>query len=361
MAIHASASVLDFYAGPKALTLLRDEGLRPDRIKVVAGAAGGPKGLVLHGLDLYLLDFFAGRTAPLFLLGASIGAWRFLSTILGAAALQRFTAAYTEQFYSRPPTPQEVSAQSRRILSGLMGHHAPAEALSHPYYRLSLLAVRGRHLVGDRRKPVLTMGLGGAVVANLAKRSALQYFFERTLFHDPRDTPPFWAMDDMPCRRVALCDANLLPATAASGAIPLLMDGVSDIPGAPVGTYWDGGIVDYHIDVDYLGGDADALVLYPHFTDRIIPGWLDKTLTWRKPRSPARDRLVVLAPSADFVAGLPLGKIPDRSDFQRFFGHDGQRLAYWRHVVEKSRLLAEAFHEATASGRIGALAKPLPC
>ena len=360
MPIRSSSPVLDIFAGQKALAILRDEGLRPERVKVMAGAAGGPKGLVLHGLDLYLLDFFARRTKPLYLVGASIGAWRFLATILGAAALERFAAAYMEQYYCRPPTPREVSAQSRRILKSLMGHHSTETALSHPFYRLSVLAVRGRHLVGDQRKAVLTLGLGGAVAANLVRRPMLQYFFERTLFYDQRDRPPYFDIDDLPCRTVPFCAANLFPAAMASGAIPLLMAGVRDIPGAAPGVYWDGGIVDYHIDIDYLGGDEDALVLYPHFSRRITPGWLDKALVWRKPKSVSQDNLVLLAPSPAFVSRLPLGKIPDRGDFKHFLGQDGERLIYWRRVVSQSRRLAEAFHEAVDSGRIGELARPLP-
>ncbi len=34
-------------AGSQALEIIRDEGLRPERVRVVAGAAGGPKWLVL--------------------------------------------------------------------------------------------------------------------------------------------------------------------------------------------------------------------------------------------------------------------------------------------------------------------------
>jgi hypothetical protein len=46
-----------------------------------------------------------------------------------------------------------------------------------------------------------------------------------------------------------------------------------DIPGAPPGAYWDGGITDYHLHLDYASAphdtndatDAPRLVLYPHF------------------------------------------------------------------------------------------------
>jgi hypothetical protein len=353
-------SALAIFAGKRALAILRDEGLRPDRVKVVAGAAGGPKGLVLNGLDHFLIDFFAQRKQPLFLLGASIGAWRFLAATLGPASLERFSNAYIDQSYLRPPAPEEVSAQSRYILKQLLGKNPPADALAHPFYRLGILAVRGRHLVGSVRKPVLGLGLGGAAAANLVKRKLLKFFFERTLFYDRRDIPPFFGMSDLPSQKVALSAENLVPAAMASGAIPLLMAGVRDIPGAAPGCYWDGGIVDYHIDIDHLGGDSDALVLFPHFSDRVIPGWLDKALTWRTPSSASRDNLVLLAPSRDFVQTLPYGKIPDRSDFKRFFRRDGQRTTYWRQAMAAGARLAEDFSRALDSGRIGEWARPLP-
>ena len=40
----------------------------------------------------------------------------------------------------------------------------------------------------------------------------------------------------------------------------------------------DGGIIDYHLHLPYHR--AQGLVLYPHFIDRIVPGWLDKALPW---------------------------------------------------------------------------------
>jgi len=83
-------------AGPKALALIRDEGLRPERIRVMAGAAGGPKWLVLYHLDRLLFSsFFKVRATPLHFIGSSIGAWRFaaLSQPDPLDALDRFRDA----------------------------------------------------------------------------------------------------------------------------------------------------------------------------------------------------------------------------------------------------------------------------
>jgi hypothetical protein len=59
----------------------------------------------------------------------------------------------------------------------------------------------------------------------------------------------------------------------ASCSIPFWLDAVHDIPGGPRGAYWDGGITDYHLHLDYRSL-APGLVLYPHFQPRWCPaGW----------------------------------------------------------------------------------------
>ncbi len=68
---------LTLRAGPDALRLLRERGLRAEDIDVMPGASGGPRWLVLAGLDRMLAgDFLRARTRPLHLIGSSIGAWR---------------------------------------------------------------------------------------------------------------------------------------------------------------------------------------------------------------------------------------------------------------------------------------------
>ena len=52
---------------------------------------------------------------------------------------------------------------------------------------------------------------------------------------------------------------------------------------------------------------------------------------------------MLLYPSKGFVASLPQGKIPDRSDFTRM-DHE-QRVKYWGECVERSKAMAEEFAE----------------
>jgi hypothetical protein len=112
--------------------------------------------------------------------------------------------------------------------------------------------------------------------------------------------------------------------------------------------HWDGGVLDYHLDLDF--GAADGLVLYPHFYDRVVPGWFDKGLRWRRGRARHFRRTLLIAPSAEFVATLPGGKIPDRRDFYAF-GH-AERERRWSAVRDASERLGDALQELLATDRL---------
>jgi len=182
------------------------------------------------------------------------------------------------------------------------------------------------------------------VWANAVSRRFLKYFFRQTLFSDGRTCPPFKHMSRSRVSHANLTGDNLKAALLASGSIPYVMQGIRNIPGAPTGTYRDGGAVDYHLDVPY-GLKGRGIVLFPHYTDRIIPGWLDKKLPWRKPSPANMADVVLVAPGPEFVARLPLGKISDRNDFYRFAGDDRGRFDYWQKVADAGRVLAEDFME----------------
>lgn len=352
---------LTLRAGPTALARIRAEGLRPEAVRVVAGAAGGPKFLVLAGLDRFLFgEWFRGRTAPLFLVGASIGAWRFAAASTGAPeSMDLLRRAYMAQTYSDQPDPAEISAMGWKILDRFLGEGEKDAILSHPSHRLSVLAVRSRPPVASARRALLLPGLTGAALANLAERRLLGWFFERVLFSDSRKVPPFAQRNGFPLHCLVLTRRNLRAALMASGSIPLVMEGVAGIPDAPPGVYRDGGVIDYHLDLPFLPRGDDGLVLFPHYTDRIIPGWLDKKLTWRRPSAANMDKVLLVAPSAELVRGLPGGRIPDRKDFHRFLGRDMDRLAVWRRAVTASERMAEEFAELLESGRIREVVRPM--
>jgi hypothetical protein len=347
-------SHISLIAGTNALAIIRDEGLKPDRIRVVTGAAGGPKWLILGSLDRAIFgSFFKNRKKPLFLLGSSIGSWRFAAACRKdpLAAIDRFEASYLDQRYSRMPTTDEVSEASWKILDEYCDDAGVIEALSHPYIRLGMLAVRSRNLFRGLSRGPLALGMVAATVTNLVNRSAMGLFFERTLFYDPREKPPFLDLKGFRIRTVPLSKANIKKAIMASGSIPMVMNGVSGIPGAPEGVYRDGGMIDYQLDIA-AEPDPSRIALYPHYTDTVIPGWLDKHLPWRRASAESMKNTLIVCPSREFIGDLPYGKIPDRNDFMKFNGRDAERIAYWNKTIAGGRVLADMFMEAVESGRI---------
>jgi len=348
-------------AGSRALAAIRERGLRAADVTIVPGAAGGPKALGLHGLDLALFGEWVPKSPrPRHLIGASIGAWRFAAACRAdpVEGLRELARLYTEQRYPPRPGAALVTRTVRDMLGALFDGREEA-ILASPGYRLHILAVRGRGLLTRDAGVRRTLGFGAAAFANLAGRRHLSHFLERTVFHDAREWPAFLgearvAGDLLPAsggapirfdafrtHAVALDRDNLREALVASAAIPLVIEAVPDIPRAPSGLYWDGGLIDYHLHLPY--SRSDGLVLYPHFTDRIVPGWLDKALPWRRARGEWLSNVVLVSPSREYLAKLPHGKLPDRSDFRRFEADWDARVACWRRAIAESARLGDEF------------------
>ncbi|MBN8488907.1 MAG: phospholipase, partial [Burkholderiales bacterium] len=286
------------------------------------------------------------------------GAWRMVAACRADAdaALVRLAEDYVAQEYphapGKPPSAATVSAVFNQTLAPHVTQAAD-ELLSHPRRRLHVFTSRGRHLLNREGRLRTPLGYGAAFVSNLASRRALGGWLERVVFSDPRDPLPL-PLHDFRSRQVALDARNLQPAVLASCSIPFWLQAVHDIPGAPAGAYWDGGITDYHLHLRYDQLVGDGLVLYPHFQPSVVPGWLDKLLKRRHRATAALDRVVLLVPSAEWVASLPGGKLPDRADFQTFGDDLPGRMRRWRSAIDASRRLADEFAEAALGGR------PLP-
>lgn len=352
-----SYSPLKLRAGAGALAQIRRDGFVPEAFSVMAGASGGPKWLVLSQLDRVLAPWILkDRVAPLFVIGSSIGAWRFacLAQSDPLAAIDRFEEAYIGQRYETKPSPREVTARSREILDVLLGDSGVREILGSPVVRLNVMTARSRLATASDARPVLLAGLAMSALANAANRKWLGWFYVRSLFSDPRDEPPFAGMSGLPLERAALTADNLDKAILATGSIPLVLEGVREIEGAAPGTYRDGGIIDYHFDEELSGGRG--LVFYPHFYGHIVPGWFDKGLKNRRGQA-SLDRTVLIHPSPEFVAGLPNSKIPDRKDFETMSNDD--RIRCWQRVVAECERLAETFAEWGERGKLEAVVEPL--
>ncbi len=356
----AAANVLVFKAGKTALAHIRDNGLCPTDISAILGASGAAKWLVLYGLDRIIFSRWLNRiNQDIFLLGTSIGAWK-----LAAAAQthpeQAFDAlkdAYISQTYKGRVTPEQVTTESLKILDLLLTSEKIREILANPRFKLGFSAVRCTGAMAMENKAALAAGMGTAFVMNLVSRNTQSLFFRRTLFHVPGLKGFPLDLDDFPTTRVTLSQENFKQALLASGSIPVVMDGIPDISGAPKGIYRDGGILDYHPAFPLCHG-GEGFILYPHFYPEITPGWFDKKLSGRRAAGTLIDRTILVAPSPEFVAGLPYGRIPDRKDFTRFHGRDEERFKAWKNVTEQSLKLGEAFLEAVDTGRIRDMVQP---
>ena len=357
-AIHVKSPALSLRAGKRALVRIREHGLQPADVGILPGAAGGPKGLGIQGLDLALFGEWLPR-APRerTLIGASIGSWRFASACLpdACAGIQRLGELYTSQRFAKGVSMAEVSRSCVKLLDELL-EGQDAAVLNNPFYRLNVVVVRSHGLLQHDHRGKLGLGLSSVIGSNLLGRSLLGRHFDRVIMHDARQTPPLATLNDFRSHFHALAETNLRHALLASGSIPMVMEAIRDIPGLEPGTYRDGGLLDYHLDLPYQG---DGVVLYPHFTDRVIPGWFDKGLPWRRGDGERLQDVLLLAPSREYLASLPHGKLPDRSDFKRYLGNDDGREHYWRKAMAESQRLGHEFLELADSGRIGERLAPL--
>ena len=349
---------LTFKAGAGALESVRQHGFDVSSVGTFAGASGGAKWLVLSQLDRAILSTIVPKlSGPIHLIGSSIGSWRFACYAQAdpLAAIERFETAYLEQTYSHKPDVHEITAKSREILGYVLGDNGVSEILENPLFRTHVMAVRSRHVMASENKFVLAGALLSAALLNAVSRSTLGWSFERALFYDPRDVPPFFDVGGFPLQRVALSAENLADAIVATGSIPLVLSGVPDIAGARPGIYRDGGVIDYHLDLPHSADER--ITLFPHFYGRIVPGWFDKKLTWRRPQAGNVDRTILISPSDEFVAALPYGKIPDRTDFSNYA--PAERVRVWKHCVSACEALADEFLEVIENDQLAARLEPL--
>lgn len=367
---------LHIYAGPKARAALAANGLQPEHIRTMPGAAGGPKGLILGRLDRFIFGEWLPRSQQAVdLVGASIGAWRMASACLNdpAAAFARLEHDYIHQHYELAPGQKRVSAEQvsesfGKNLQAFYGGRVP-EVLHHPRYRLHIVTSRGRHVLRSEHGVRTPLGYLGAFLTNTVHRKAMGAWLERVVFSSPHAAsgglcaPLPFATGDYRTRQVALSEANFNPALQASCSIPFVLKAIHNIPGAPSGAYWDGGITDYHLHLNYPGAknaiktgavraestgsdgqfDAKGLVLYPHFQKSVVPGWLDKGLKWRHGATAFLDTMVLLAPNPEWVKTLPNSKLPDRTDFTHYGNDLAARVKAWTAATRASQQMVDEF------------------
>ena len=350
--------VLEFRAGPVAYEEIRRHGFSAEQVGAILGASGGPKWLVLSQVDRVIVDkLLPALKQPVHLLGSSIGAWRFAcyGQKNPLAAIQRFEREYAGQTYSPNPDIDEITQKSREILHTVLGESGAQEILSHPVLRTHIMTVRSRGLSKTENPTLLASSLMLAAATNLLSRRLLGLFFERALFHDQRERPPFYDARGFPLQRIALQESNLAEAVIASGSIPMVLRGIRNIPGASPGVYRDGGIIDYHLDLPV--SRPGTITLFPHFFGKIVPGWFDKSLAWRRPLPEHTERTVLICPSQEFIESLPNSKVPDRNDFKILT--EAERIRCWSKVINECRALADDLAQVLDTESLAARLQPL--
>ncbi|MEM6804400.1 MAG: alpha/beta hydrolase [Bacteroidota bacterium] len=348
-----SFDALELKAGKSAHTWIMDGGLKPEMIRVMAGAAGGPKWIVLGHLDRFIFgEWLKGHKKPISFLASSIGAWRFASSMAfedPLKGLELFKEGYFEQSYSDKPTREEITATFPQVMGSYINEETIPRILNHAYGRLHLLAVRSKGLVASENRLFQGLGLLATMMGNAMSRKSLKAFFERTRFFDPREPENFMGEDTFPRVDVALTEQNFEEAMLATSAIPMVMAGIPDVTAAPKGMYRDGGLIDYHLTFPYELGEGE-IVFQPHFFEEVKPGWFDKRLKSRKPSEAERDRVLLAYPSKKFIEGLPDGRVTDRKDFEVFSTTARQKR--WEQAFDQSQRLADDFAEWILSGKI---------
>lgn len=342
--------MLDIYCGSNTLKTIQKQGFKQELFTTMLGASGGPKWFTLFGLDKYLFgEFFKDRTTELNLIGSSAGAFRFaaLSQKDPIAAINRLATLYSQTTYSQRANADEITDKAVNLLADVLGQNGCAEIINNPIFKAHFIVAKSGGLTSFEHKLPLMAGLVASMVFNLVGRGLLAKQYQRFVFHHPNSQLAVQDKFNFNTQYQALDQNNLASALLASGSIPIVMKGIKNIAGTPNGMYRDGGIIDYHFDVEIT--PASGLTLYPHFSSTPKAGWFDKNLA-RKVSAKHYENVVMLVPSDEFIARLPFAKIPDRKDFTDLDAKN--RITYWQRVLKDSEFLAEEFANIVAASKV---------
>jgi len=303
------------------------------------------------GLDRALLD--AGLVGPLpgggsrLQVGASAGAWRMLAFAARepAATHERLTRGYVHRRFPKGAPPKKISAAYREMLSEVFPEADLVSICAQPGLTTGVHVARLRGALPWRLRVLQLGALGAAAVFHRISPRATDLLAERVL----AVTRPQRVANGFDGPLVPLTPDNLLPAALASGTVPVYMEPVRGLPGAPEGYYVDGGLSDYHLRQPFLS-PADGIVLFPHFQERIDAVWFDGRGPGRAPHEETVADVLQIFPSPAFVATLPDGRLPDRDDFFRYADAPEERIRRWTETAERSAALGEAFARDLETG-----------
>lgn len=337
------APALTLRAGRLARELILKEGLHASQVDILPGAAGGPKGIGIQGLDQAIFgSFLQQATQRRVLVGSSIGSWRFASIAAHGAkqGTELLADLYTNLSFTKKMTRSEVSDICHDMLKTLV-RGKEAALINHPDYHLTVLSIKAQHIFQSDKALPLLASVAGIVGTTAVGRKHSRHFMQRVI-SQPTTGMQFAIDDDaFTTHYVPLTEHSVTDWLMASASIPGVMDAVKNIPNAPQGAYRDGGLIDYHIDLPF---HSQGIVLYPHFTDSITPGWFDK-LFKRTANPDNQARTLLIAPSTEYLQSLPLGRLPDRKDFTMKGLDQNKRIQLWKQCIAESQRLGDEFLE----------------
>lgn len=337
-------AALTIQAGSLAKQLIEKEGLQAHHVDMIPGAAGGPKGIGLMGLDQAIFgEFLPQAKQRRFLIGSSVGAWRFAGIVAQGEKLgpEKLAELYINLPFKKGMKIADIEKISRDMLHGILGDQTQ-RLVDHPDYHLTIIAAKAEHLFQSDHKFALYSSLLGIIGSNAISRDHLNKFMQRVICQ-PTDFPQFKIQDDaFKTHYINFNTDNVADWLMASGSIPAVTPAVKNIADAPKGAYRDGGLIDYHIDLPF---ESKGIVLYPHFTDSITPGWFDKMFKSRRANPQNQARTLLISPSQDYLNSLPLGRLPDRKDFVLKGLSDAERKKLWKQTVAESQRMGDEFLE----------------
>ncbi len=352
-------------AGPRALAHIQKNGLSPNDVAAIFGAAGGAKWLSIVGLDLAVFtQFMAGRTkqTPVDLYGTSIGAYKLAATARknAADALTTLAENYLIQSFADGLGLEVFVSNAAKIRNQVLGgEEGISEIINNPRYHLHIGASRCHGFLNSSNQHLQTLSMTAAGLKAIFSARHLVGHADRVVFSDTRSKHEFEARDGFPILHKALTADSLPDAMSASAAVPVYMRGIrfADDPGH---LYRDGGLIDYHPVPGAFWPQSDGLILYPHFFEYCKLRWFDKFLpSWRRAPTRLLDNVVLVSPSRAYVASLPDAHLPTSRGFVKYLHNEEVRFDKWRTIVTRSNELGSLFVDAYESGDIAAQIKPL--
>ncbi len=344
----------NIHAGRVAMQHIHQFGLRAEDIRCILGPATGLAGFVLNPLDRFIFGtWLKHHSHPVDLIGSSFGALRMAAACCSNPdqSLMRLQDQFIYDVVE-PGFDQHSSHSVRDAFTQCIEafyQSSAQEIANHSRFRLHVLASRGRRWLNSHNRAYQLAGLAAAFAANSLKRQHLQNWLERVIFEHPHSeayraaSRPFNA-SSFRTEMQSWNPSNLTRVLLASCSIPLVLPPVIGNQGLNQGLYWDGGLIDYDMCLDYSPIQT-GLILMPNTHPEMFASWFDEPLRRAYPSANQLDRLVVISPDSQWIKSLPQARLPSRQDFALHRNNKAARVAQWKQCIGQAQQLVDDFAE----------------